>query len=217
MGRYLHVEDSANLALHPCQTAAHHLPFTRPLALGGRFLQTPPAIASGRTSRQRRPSSFVTTRAGTATMPRRVTEADEDDITEAGDNRVASTFGGASIRYPRQVTPSPMSDDLRTALAPPTTFGTKLFEITVLLAVATTCKVTVKDTGDLLLLCDWIFEEIGSPYMWIIMLSVVEWDTLTAEQKDLYSTAHNLSCTQGGTEAQIPAARPARSCLQARC
>ena len=77
--------------------------------------------------------------------------------------------------------------------------------------------VTVKDTGDLLLLCDWIFEEIGSPYMWIIMLSVVEWDTLTAEQKDLYSTAHNLSCTQGGTEAQIPAARPARSCLQARC
>jgi hypothetical protein len=56
------------------------------------------------------------------------------------------------------------------------------------LVVATTCKVTVKDTGDLLLLCDWIFEEIGSPYMWIIMLSVVEWDTLTAEQKDLYST-----------------------------
>jgi hypothetical protein len=41
----------------------------------------------------------------------------------------------------------------------------------------------VKDAGDLLLLRDCIFEELGPPYMYIIMLSVVEWDTLTDAQK----------------------------------
>jgi hypothetical protein len=68
----------------------------------------------------------------------------------------------------------------------PTTFGPKLFEITALLAVATTCKVNVKDTGDLLLLRDWLFQELGPPYMWIVMTSVVEWENLTDNQKDLH-------------------------------
>ena len=73
-------------------------------------------------------------------------------------------------------------------LSPLTTFGTKLFEVTDLRVVATNCKLTVKDTGDLLLLRDWIFEELGPPYVWIIMLSVVEWDTLTDARKELHST-----------------------------
>jgi hypothetical protein len=38
----------------------------------------------------------------------------------------------------------------------PTTFGPKLFEITALHAVSASCKVKVKDTGDLLLLPDWL-------------------------------------------------------------
>jgi hypothetical protein len=46
----------------------------------------------------------------------------------------------------------------------------------------------VKDAGDLLLLRDWIFEKLGPPYMWIIILSVVECETLTAAQKELHST-----------------------------
>jgi hypothetical protein len=54
-----------------------------------------------------------------------------------------------------------MSADFSAALAMPPTFGTKLFEITVLLAVAAACKVNVKDAGDLLLLRDWIFKELG--------------------------------------------------------
>jgi hypothetical protein len=89
-----------------------------------------------------------------------------------------------------------MPADLHTALVQPTTFGTKLFEITAMFDVATTCKLNVKDAGDLLPLRDWIFEELGAPYMWIIMLSVVEWDTLTEEQKDLHSTMHTswISC-----------------------
>ncbi len=35
------------------------------------------------------------------------------------------------------------------------------------------CKVNAKDTGDLLPLLDWIFKELGPPYMWIVMLSGV--------------------------------------------
>ena len=50
------------------------------------------------------------------------------------------------------------------------------------------CTVKVKDTGDLLLLRDWLFKELGPPYMWTVMLSIVEWEHLTAYQKDLHST-----------------------------
>jgi hypothetical protein len=94
-------------------------------------------------------------------MARRRQATDEDKITEADDTAGAATFGGASILGTSQVTPPSMSDDLRTSLTPPTTFGTKLFEITALLAVATACKVNVEDPGDLLLLRYWIFEELG--------------------------------------------------------
>ena len=81
-----------------------------------------------------------------------------------------------------------MSADLRTALAMPTTFGPKLFEISTLHAVSTACKVKVKEDGDLLLLRDWLFEELGPPYMWTVMLYVVELEHLTDNQKELHST-----------------------------
>jgi hypothetical protein len=81
-----------------------------------------------------------------------------------------------------------MPADLRTALAMPTTFGPKLFEITELHAVSATCKVKVKEDGDLLLLRDWLFEELGPPYMWTVMLSVVEWEHLTDNEKELHRT-----------------------------
>ena len=108
--------------------------------------------------------AFVTTRAGTDTMARRHQDT-EDEITEADNTAGDATFGGA-------VTPPSMSADLRTALAMPTTFSTalvmpttlgpKLFEITPLLS--------------------------GPPCMWIVMLSIVEWEHLTADQKDLRHT-----------------------------
>jgi hypothetical protein len=62
------------------------------------------------------------------------------EITEADDTAGAATFFGDSIRGTRQVTPPSMPADLREALAMPTIFGTKLFEITALLAVAAVCK-----------------------------------------------------------------------------
>jgi hypothetical protein len=96
-------------------------------------------------------------------MARHRQDANNDEITEADDTAGAATFGCAPTRGPRQVTPPPMPADLRTALAMPTTFGPKLFEITVLHDVSAACKVKVKDAGDLLLLRDWLFEELGPP------------------------------------------------------
>ena len=107
-------------------------------------------------------------------MARRRQETD-DDLTEADDTAGPATFGCAPTRGTRQVTPPSVPDDLRTALVMPTTFGPKLFEISTLHAVSAACKVKVKDAGDLLLLRDWLFEELGPPYMWTVMLSVVKW------------------------------------------
>jgi hypothetical protein len=180
-----HDRATVELTRHPCQLAAHFLPCARPpdiccpLPYRQRFH---PGTHSRHLHR-----AFVTTRAGFDTMARRRQETD-DEITEADDTAGAATFGGAPTRGPRQVTPPSVPDDLRTTLAMPTTFGPKLFEISTLHAVSTTCKVKVKDAGDLLILRDWLFEELGPPYMWTVMLSIVDWKHLTDDQKELHST-----------------------------
>jgi hypothetical protein len=112
----------------------------------------------------------------------------KDDITEADDTADAATFGGSPTRGPRQVTSPSVPDDLLTSLAMPTTFGPRLFEISTLHDVSAACPVKVKDAGDLLLLRDWLFEELGPPCMWTVMLSVVEWEHLTNNQKELHIT-----------------------------
>jgi hypothetical protein len=124
-------------------------------------------------------------------MARRLQD-DKDKITQEDNTAVDATFGGSSLRGTRQVTPPSVPDDLSTALAMPTTFGPRLFEISTLHAVSAACKVKVKDAGDLLLLRDWLFEELGPPYMWTVMLSVVEWEHLTDDQKELHSTTREL-------------------------
>ena len=53
----------------------------------------------------------------------------DDDFTEADDTAGAATFSGVPTRGTQQVTQPSVPDDLRTALAMPTTFGPKLFEI----------------------------------------------------------------------------------------
>ena len=115
---------------------------------------------------------------------------DQDKITEVDDTADDATFGGSSLRGTRQVTLPSMPADLRTDLAMPTTFGPKLFEISTLHVVSAVCKVKVKDARDLLLLRDWLFEELGPPYMWTVMPSVVEWEHLTDDQKELHHTMH---------------------------
>jgi hypothetical protein len=82
-----------------------------------------------------------------------------------------------------------MTADLRTALAMPIThLVPSCLKSPHCTLVSAACKVKVKVAGNLLLLRDWLFEELGPPYMWTVMLSVVEWEHLTDDQKELHST-----------------------------
>ena len=60
----------------------------------------------------------------------------------------------------------------------------KLFEINVLQAIFATCP-DVKDTGDLLILREILLEELGPTYMWLVNLSLVDWHSLSEEDKEL--------------------------------
>jgi hypothetical protein len=149
--RLQYARDIATLIRHPCQQAADFLPCARPPDV---FWPLPPL---SRPRQRAHPGSharvLMTTRAGTDTMPRRGTNADEDDIAEADHTAGASTFGGVpSVAQGRSHRLLPLPADLR------------------------------------MLLRDWIFEELGPAYMWIIMLSVVEWNNLTDEKKELHCT-----------------------------
>ena len=77
-------------------------------------------------------------------------------------------------------------DDLRTALRPPASSGVKLFEINVLQAIFAACP-EVKDAGDLRILreTETLLEELGPSYMWLINLSLVDWQSLSDEDKEL--------------------------------
>jgi hypothetical protein len=170
---------------HPCRQAASFLPCASQPPDACRVYLARPRQRLRQGSRDRR--AFVSTRSGFDTMARRHQDTD-DEITEADNTAGAATFGGAPTRGPRQFTPLSMPADLRTSLAMPTTFGPKLFEITALHAVSVACKVKVKDARDLVLLRDWLFEDLGPPYMWTVMLSVVEWEHLTDDKKEMHRT-----------------------------
>jgi hypothetical protein len=88
-------------------------------------------------------------------------DTNNDKITEADDKYGDATFSSDPTRGPRQVIQPSMPADLLTALAMSTTFGPKLFQISTLHAVSSACKVKLKDNGDLLLLRDCFFEELG--------------------------------------------------------
>ncbi len=75
-------------------------------------------------------------------------------------------------------------DDLRTALGTPDSFGVKLFEINVLQSILKACP-DVKDAGDLLFLREILLEEFGPAYMWLINLSLVDWLSLSDDDKTL--------------------------------
>jgi len=121
-------------------------------------------------------------------MPRR------DDADEVTEGAASATARGA--RAPRFGTrahapmtpPAPdrpdTPDDLRTALGTPDSFGVKLFEISVLQSILKACP-DVKDAGDLLLLREILLEEFGPAYMWLINLSLVDWLSLSDDDKTL--------------------------------
>jgi hypothetical protein len=169
---------------HPCQFAAAHLPCTRPPdVLYGCRPRAHPGLRDRALAR-----AFVVTRAGTDTMP---TRRDEDEIPED-----AASATARCVRAPRFGTRAPDSmtppaperpatpDDLRTTLGAPTSYGVKLFEVIVLQAILKACP-DVKDAGDLLILRETLLEDMGPAYMWLINLSLVDWLSLSADDKTL--------------------------------
>jgi hypothetical protein len=128
MGRDLQVEDSATLALHPCQTAAAHLPCTRPPDLWRRLGRPRPRSRPDGSQARAAARAFALTRSGFDTMARR----DQD----------ALTVDRAPARGPRQVTPPSVPADLQAALAMPDQFGTKFFEPAALQALAAACPLS---------------------------------------------------------------------------
>ena len=175
-------------SLHPCRQAAYFLPCARPPDACGSCLDRP---------RQRRPEgsrdrffqAFAVTRAGTDTMPTRRDDDEEitaDAASEAPARGVrAPRFGprGASMTPPAPERPA-TPDDLRTALGPPTSYGVKLFEVAVLLAILKACP-DVQDAGDLLILRETLLEDMGPAYMWLINMSLAEWQSLSDADKAL--------------------------------
>jgi len=108
-------------------------------------------------------------------------EQDAAPATARGDGRVSrfGTRAHATMTPPAPERP-PTPDDLRTALRAKATFGVKLFEINVLQAIFAACP-EVKDAGDLLILRETLLEELGPAYMWLINLSLVDWQSLSDE------------------------------------
>ena len=169
---------------HPCWKAAHFLPCTRP----------PDAIRLHRAQRGRirygahARRAFVATRSGFQTMPRR---GDEDETTEGAASATARGARGPRFGTRAHVPMTPPApdrpdtpDDLRLALGAPDSFGVKLFEVNALQAILKACP-DVKDAGDLLLLREILLEELGPAYMWLINLSLVDWLSLSDDDKTL--------------------------------
>jgi hypothetical protein len=122
-------------------------------------------------------------------MPRRDEEDSIEENTASAaarcDSRVSrfGTRAHAAMTPPASELPS-TPNDLRNALRAKASFGVKLFEINVLQTIFATCP-NVKDAGDLLILRETLLEELGPAYMWLINLSLVDWKSLSAEDKEL--------------------------------
>ena len=172
---------------HPCQHAAAHLPCTLPPDVP--FARRP-ARARPCARDHRHLHAFALTRSSFQTMPRHEEEDAIEEDTPSGtarcDCRASRPFGtraSAAMTPPAPEWPS-TPDDLRAALRPQASFGVKFFEINVLHAVFAACP-DVKDAGDLLILRETLLEELGPAYIWLINLSLVDWNSLSEEDKEL--------------------------------
>ena len=111
---------------------------------------------------------------------------DQDDLTTADDTTAGASFGNV-----RPSAPLAKPADLQTALASPAedALGTKIYE-NVGLSDFTPASVT--RVGDLLGLRSYFMSQLGPRYLWIIKLSLIEWPTLSAQEKQLHAAMRNL-------------------------
>ncbi len=96
------------------------------------------------------------------------------------------TAAGASFGTVRHPSPLVKSADLQTALAPPDAdvFGTKIYEN---VGLSDFTLVPVTRVCDLLGLRSYFMSQLGPSYLWIVKLSMIEWPTLSAQEKQLHA------------------------------
>ena len=114
----------------------------------------------------------------------------DDTVAEAGtDPRAPRAAQGAPRRFgtiPRAalLTPPEAPTDLRAALATtPAAWGRHMFDPASLDTRMATWKLTVKHPEDLLVLRQALFDDLCPSITWILRTSVLEWECLSAEQK----------------------------------
>ena len=96
------------------------------------------------------------------------------------------TAAGASFSTVRHPSPQAKQADLQTAPASPAedALGTKIYE-NVGLNDFTPAPVT--RVGDLLGLRSYFMSQLGPRYLWIIKISMIEWQTLSSQEKQLHA------------------------------
>ncbi len=97
------------------------------------------------------------------------------------DTTAVASFG--TVRHPvTLVKPA----NLQTALAPPAEndFGTKIYENVGLIDFT---PAPVTSVGELLGLRSYFMSQLGPRYLWVIKLSMIEWPTLSAQEKQLHA------------------------------
>ena len=96
------------------------------------------------------------------------------------------TVAGASFGNVRQPATLVKSADLQTALAPldENDFGTKIYEN---IGFSDFTPASVTRVGDLLGLRSYFMSQLGLRYLWVIKLSMIEWPTLSAQEKKLHA------------------------------
>jgi hypothetical protein len=134
-------------------------------------MHRPPRRATCDPSQRR---AFVVTRSGFQTILSGGLSDDED------------TAAGASFGNVRQSATLAKPADLQTALAPPeeNAFGTKICEN---VGLSDFTPVSVTRVSELLGLRSYFMSQLGPRYLWIIKLSMIEWPTLSAQEKQLHA------------------------------
>jgi hypothetical protein len=100
------------------------------------------------------------------------------------DTAAAASFG--DVRPPASQDQSVICPrDLQTALTPPAddAYGTKVFDN---LGLGDFTPPQVARVGDLLTLRSYFLSQLGPRYLWIIKLTLIEWPTLSPQEKQLH-------------------------------
>ena len=103
-----------------------------------------------------------------------------------GDDEDTPAASGAVLRNVRRSATLAKSADLQTVLASQDDkdFGTKIFEN---IGLSDFIPAPVTHVGDLLKFRSYFMSQLGPRYLWMLKLSMIEWPTLSAQEKKLHT------------------------------